>query len=96
MLSGNAPWDKSFTELKQPTLFGMRLKCAEILAAVGINDADNCRMLVDLGAIPEVVVVCSDSELPEAQRESIQRLLQYLCHTDEDVLAILSAMMNES
>ena len=96
VLSGSVSWDKSFDQLKQPTLFGMRLKCAEILAAVGINDADNCRMLVDLGAIPEVVVVCSDNDLPEAERESIQRLLQYLCHTDQDILAILSAMMNES
>ena len=95
VLSGTLSWDKKFHELKQPTLFGMRLKCAEILASVGINDADNCSLLVDIAAIPEIVAVCSDSGLPEPERETVIRLLQYLCQTDEDILAILNAMMQE-
>lgn len=95
VLSGSLSWDKKFDELKQPTLSGMRLKCAEILASVGVNDADNCSLLVDIAAIPEIVAVCSDSDLPEPERETVMRLLQYLCQTDEDILAILNAMMQE-
>lgn len=95
ILSGTVSWDPKFDELKQPTLFGMRLKCAEILASVGIENADNCSLLVEMGAVPEILVVCSDEKLPEAERESVTRLVQYLCQTDEDILAILSAMMLE-
>ncbi len=74
----------------------MRLKSAEILAMVGINNQAHTRLLVDTGAIPELVVVASGSEVPEEDREPLLRMLHHLCKSDGDVLAILSAMMTET
>lgn len=93
VLSGRVDWDPSFDRLQQPTLNGIRMKSAEILTSVAINDADHCRLLVDIAAIPEIIIVCADTDLPEKERDHLTRMVQFLCQTDEDILAILSAMM---
>lgn len=93
VLAGRLEWDSSFDELKEPTLIGMRVKCAEILACLGVRNKDNIRLLVDTGAIPEMTVVASDTDIREDEREPIMRMLQHMCQSDGDVLAILSAMM---
>lgn len=96
VLSGRLPWDTSLDALEQPTIEGMKLKSAEILAMVAINNQAHTRLLVDTGAIPELVVVAAGSEVPEEDREQLLRLLHHLCKSDGDVLAILTAMMGET
>lgn len=93
VLAGRLEWDSSFDELKEPTLIGMRLKCAEVLACLGVRNKDNIRLLVDTGAIPEMTVVASDTDIREEERVVIMRMLHHMCQSDGDVLAILSAMM---
>lgn len=95
VLAGRLEWDSSFDELKEPTVIGMRLKCAEVLACLGVNNKDHIRLLVDAGAIQEITVVASDTDIPEAEREVIMRMLNHMCQTDGDVLAILSALMSD-
>ena len=95
VLAGRLEWDSSLDELKGPTVVGMRLKCAEILACLSVNNKDHIRLLVEAGAIPEMTVVASDTDIPEAEREVIMSMLHHMCQTDGDVLAILSAMMSD-
>ena len=96
VLAGRLEWDSSFDGLKEPTLIGMRLKCAEILACIGVNNKENVRLLVDSGAIPELTVVASDTDIPEPEREQLMGMMHHMCQNDGDVLAILSAMMSDS
>lgn len=96
VLAGRLEWDNSLDDLKEPTVIGMRLKCAEILACLGVNNKDHIKLLVDTGAIPEMTVVAADTDIPEAEREVIMKMLHHMCQTDGDVLAILSAMMSDN
>ena len=95
VLSGRLPWDSSFDVLEQSTLTGMQLKCSEILVSLGVDSKEHTRLLVDSGAIPELVVAASDSEVSEADRAPLMKMLRHLCNTDTDVLAILNAMMSD-
>lgn len=96
VLSDRLPWDRSLDELEQPTLIGMKIKSAEILAMLAVNNAAHTKVLVESGALPELVVVAADDSVPEAEREQLLRMLHHLCETDGDVLAILNAMMSET
>ncbi len=96
VLSGRLAWDSSLDELQQPTIIGMKLKSAEILASIAINNKEHTRLLVELGVVPELIVVASDTDVPEEDREPVMRMLHHLCQTDQDVFAILNAMMSES
>ena len=95
ILAGRLPWDSSFDVLEQPTLIGMKLKCAEILVSLGVDSKEHTRLLVDAGAIPELVVAASDAEVSEADRAPLMKMLHHVCKTDTDVLAILNAMMSD-
>lgn len=95
VLAGRMEWDSSLDGLKQPTLIGMRLKCAEILGSLGVENPANIKLLVDSGAIPELTVVASDTDIPESERDPVMRMLHYMCKIDQDVLAILGAMMSD-
>ena len=95
VLAGRLHWDTALDVFQEQTLTGMRLKCAEILASVGINNKQNADLLVDSGAVPELVVVASDSTISEADRTTVMHLLHHLSKSDQDVLAILNAMMSD-
>lgn len=95
VLAGRVEWESSLDGLKEPTVIGMRLKCAEILGSLAVENPANIKLLVDSGAIPEMTVVASDTDIPEAERDSVMRMLHYMCQKDQDVLAILSAMMSD-
>ena len=96
VLSGRLDWDASLDDLEQPTIMGMRVTSAAILASIAVENPDYTKLLVDLGAVPELIVVASDTDIPEEEREYVMRMLHHMCQTDQDVFAILNAMMADN
>lgn len=95
VLGGRLERDSSLDQMSKETKAGVQLKAAEILACIGIDNQDNIALLVESGAIPEMIAVASDSHLSEADKDALIKMIQYLCKINDDVLAILSAMMSE-
>ena len=95
MLIGRLPWDQSFDDVDMDVVYEIKMKTAELLAMLGIDNKEHTGLLVGAGAVQDMIGVLAGEGVDEEKKNFLMGMLQRLCQTNPAVLDIVNSMMRK-